>query len=909
MALMAASRAEAAVPVWALTAVAAPRSFMPGESGGRDRFLVEATNVGSAGMTGAVTITDSLPAGLTAVGIEGEGAGHTCTLTPLSCVFTSGPRPARRLAVVIRVNVDPVAPSSVTDEATVSGGGAPGASAREPMQISSTPTVFGFEGFSFSVTNEDGSANTQAGSRPYAITADIGLNQTVDSEGKITTAGSVKDLGLELPEGMIVNPYAAPLCTDTQFSSNDCPDSAAVGVAFTTFEGKMFPAAVYNLVPAPGELARLGIVVGGKIPIVVDLSLRSDGDGMVARIANITQTQALAGIRLLLWGVPSDPSHDRLRGRCATDEEETQCPSEVPLASFLTLPATCAGPLQTTARGDSWQEPNVWLIESDEVAQMTGCDLPHFEPTLGITPETTQAEEPSGLQLQVQIPQSESPTELSAAPLQNAKLTLPEAISLAAMAGLEGCGEAQIALGSSEPPRCPSASAVGRVELKTPILADPVEGAVFLAEQNANPFGSLIALYLNVEEPRSGTRVKLAGELTLNPTTGQPTISFRNMPQLPISDFRLEFFGGRQALFANPQTCGDATASSQLTPWSSGPGATPSSSFQVTWETTGGACPNPLPFEPSLQTETATPTAGSFSPLTLRVSRGERQQYLSALAIQLPPGLKWMLAGVPLCVEPQAATGQCSQTSQIGTATLIAGAGSGPLPLAGTVYLTEGYMGAPYGLSIVIDAVAGPLDLGKLTVRAALAPQSSGALTVTSSPIPISIDGIPLSIRNFSLTINRSEFVLNPSTCVTTQITAMIDGLRGAAVEASNPFTTSGCESPAPVAQRTPGPASPAPGGPSPAKHARKPSISHIRAKLSGSHLLLFFTTSLKGPVTITGQATRKYRKVLRSGNHTIKLTLSKRGAIDRRHHRRVRLALTLKTSSGSVTTRIILRL
>ena len=241
-----------------------------------------------------------------------------------------------------------------------------------------------------------------------------------------------------------------------------------------------------------------------------------------------------------------------------------------------------------------------------------------------------------------------------------------------------------------------------------------------------------------------------------------------------------------RALFANPQTCGDATASSQLTPWSSGRGATPSSSFQVTWEPTSGACPNPLPFEPSLNTETATPTARSFSPLTLSVSRGERQQDLSALAMQLPPGLQWMLAGVPLCAEPQLATGQCSQANQIGTATVIAGPGSQPLSLAGTVYLTEGYKGAPYGLSIVISAVAGLFDLGKLAVRAALTPQSNGALTITSSPMPISIDGIPLSIRTFGLTINRSEFVLNPSPTRQRKSRQQSTALRGAAVEASN---------------------------------------------------------------------------------------------------------------------------
>jgi hypothetical protein len=302
--------------------------------------------------------------------------------------------------VVVRVNVDPGAPAGVTDEATVTGGGAASASTVEPVQISSTPTGFGLERYSLSATNEDGSASTQAGSRPYALTAQIGLNQTVDSNGNVTTAGSVKDLDVELPPGMIVDANGVPQCTETQFAGRDCADNAAVGVALTTFEGKMFPAGVYNLVPLTGEPARLGIFVDGTFPLTVDFALRSAGDGLSAYIKNMPQIQALAAIRLMLWGVPSEAGHDGVRGRCATDEEGRSCPSEAPASSFLTLPASCAGTSQTAALADSWQEPGAWLSDSVEFSQMTGCEPVSVEPTLGVSSETTQERAPSALQAQ-----------------------------------------------------------------------------------------------------------------------------------------------------------------------------------------------------------------------------------------------------------------------------------------------------------------------------------------------------------------------------------------------------------------------------------------------------------------------------------------------------------------------------
>ena len=109
---------------------------------------------------------------------------------------------------------------------------------------------------------------------------------------------------------------------------------------------------------------------------------------------------------------------------------------------------------------------------------------------------------------------------------------------------------------------------------------------------------------------------------------------------------------------------------------------------------------------------------GCVHPFSLSISRSDTDQELSGLSVTLPPGLLADIASVPLCTP--SATGACPAASQVGT--VEAGPGPGPHPffLPGTVYLTGPYKGAPFGLDEVIPAIAGPLNLGTVTVRQSL---------------------------------------------------------------------------------------------------------------------------------------------------------------------------------------------
>jgi hypothetical protein len=110
------------------------------------------------------------------------------------------------------------------------------------------------------------------------------------------------------------------------------------------------------------------------------------------------------------------------------------------------------------------------------------------------------------------------------------------------------------------------------------------------------------------------------------------------------------------------------------------------------------------------------------------------------------------------------------------------------------VYLTTGYKGQPFGLSIVVPAVAGPFDLGIIVVRASIhVDPSTAALTITSDPLPQTIDGIQLRVQTVNVTVDRPGFTFNPTNCAQMQVTGTLSGAQGASSSVSSPFAASGC--------------------------------------------------------------------------------------------------------------------
>ena len=666
---------------------------------------------------------------------------------------------------------------------------------------------FGIANFDGTVTDENGNAFTQAGGHPFEATTNI--DWATDPNTGLATE-SPKDVMVDLPAGFIGNPNAVPKCTRDDFEDinlgGGCPIDTQIGTSTLKtgpFGSLTFP--VFNMTPKPGQPARF--VFRALIPpVFIDASVRTGGDyGLTTTISDISQALPLTGTTLTLWGVPADPAHDAERGG----------PSDAPLKPFLTLPTSCRGPLVTTLHTDSWQDPGDFKTASflshdpnnpELTGGPTGCNHLSFDPTLDVQPDTSAADSPTGLDVDLGIPQApDDPSGLVTSHLEKTVVHLPEGLTLnpAAADGLAGCSPAQVALGSADEPSCPDASKIGTMEIDTPLLDNPMLGSIYLAQQGNNPFGSLLAIYLVAEE--QGVLVKLPGRIDADPNTGQLTATFDDTPQLPFSDFKLHFNGGPRAVLATPPECGTYETTSEVSPWSgppsvpnSGPPDTPSDSFQITTGPGGGACPSSS-FAPSFHAGTQNPTAGAASPFVVRLSRADGTEQLGSLDVDLPPGMLAKLAGIPHCSNAEAqlaalGAGGCPAGSRVGGVEIGSGVGSNPFYLPGDVYLTEGYKGAPFGLAIVVHALAGPFDLGTIVVRAALFIDPDDAqIHVVSDPFPDILKGIPLRLRDIQVVLDRPGFTLNPTNCQPMAVTGTVHGLEGGLAAVSDHFQLTGC--------------------------------------------------------------------------------------------------------------------
>jgi hypothetical protein len=480
---------------------------------------------------------------------------------------------------------------------------------------------------------------------------------------------------------------------------------------------------------------------------------------------------------------------------------------------------------------DDWEEPGVFDSESTSLPELVGCEGLDFSPTIGVTPDGSQGSTPTGLNVDVHMPQESTTNPLGSAEadVKDTTVTLPAGVQLSPSAadGLQACSTSEIgfegfkeldptvepgvqtAQFSSGAPSCPDASKVANVRIKTPLLEGELEGSVYLASpQNfvgvpENPFSSLLALYLVAEEPKAGVLIKLPGKVAPDPVTGQLTTTFENTPQLPFSELHLEFYGTDRAPLATPALCGTYKTEASLVPWSGTPAVSPSSSFQITSGPNGSACSDPLPFSPSLESGTTNINAGGFSPLVTTISREDGQQSIHAVTLHYPPGVSGEISGVPLCGEAQANAGTCGPESLIGETIVSVGLGNDPFSVTGgKVYLTGPYAGAPFGLSIVNPAQAGPFDLQEghpVVIRAKIEiNQATASLTVTTDAsgehaIPSMIDGIPLQIKHVYVNINRPGFTFNPTKCNPTKVTGVINSAEGASSPVEVPFQVTNC--------------------------------------------------------------------------------------------------------------------
>ena len=826
-----------------------------GEIGACDGYFVTVTNVGTAASSGVVVINDVLPAGTRGGGVQphsakayepgstsGEGETITCAadVEGASCSYEGALAPGGVITVHVLVEVTGGATTVAGNHVEVSGGGAGSVFVVGPATSAGGPPAgFGVQQLAVGAFSADGEPVTQAGSHPESLLTSVAYNSVLDLRlpgEEYEQVAEPKLENVDLPMGFIGDALAAPRCSSALLAAGHCPSDTRVGVVgvySAEVREDEFPL-LYNITPEAGYPAQFGFNVYETVVMLRPRVLPSAaGYVLSVPVPAVPRSEAkqLHEVSVMLFGDP-----DAIDG-AGTGE------------TMLTAPGDCAaGPLDATLEMNAWIDPSDWqsasapMFAASSGEALTGCEALQFSPSIEAKPdETTQVDTPSGYEVNLRVPQAPNVEgDLASADLKDAVVTLPAGVSISPSAanGLAACaasGPEGIQLGDHDQVdadrlaqegiiqegeergyhgnedglvhaaagHCPAASQVGEVEVISPLVEAPLKGHVYIAAPSCGgegqpgcstasaTNGELYGLYLEVAG--SGIVIKLHGVVSADPATGQLTTTFQENPQFPFSELKLKLDGGQRAPLANPETCGTFQTTSDLTPWSTPftPDATPSSSFST------GGCASSTPFAPAFSAGmSSTLKAGAFSPFTFTLTRQDPEQDFSQISTTLPPGLVGVLASVPLCEEPQAAAGTCPESSKIGTTTVAAGAGSDPFWVTGSVYLTGPYNGAPFGLSIVVPAKAGPFNLGNEIVRSAITINTTtSAVTVTSAPLPQIKDGIPFRLKTINVTINRPGFTLNPTNCEPKTIAGTIAAAQGATAAVSSAFAAEGCKS------------------------------------------------------------------------------------------------------------------
>ncbi len=799
-------------------------TIVPGGPG-TGEIVVMPVNIGGAGSRGSVTLKigplpDDVRAAGTAVG-EGWGCSGGTAETAIVCTsFATVAALSPAGPVRLPVKVDQPLTSSSFVPVEISGGSAGTASYPLPIEVSSTPAPLGTRAFWAGAFDADGDQETQAGAHPFSAQTFFVLNTVRSASGGIIPAGVLENFDADLPAGFIGNPMATPRCPQGQLVAGEgeelplCNGEMKLGMFAPIVEdlaggSEKLLSPIYNDVPPNGSAAEFSALLIKPTQSLLG-SLRSDEDlGVRVTAPNIPNIYKAFGAYAALEGDPAG-AHGQ---------------------AFLTAPTDCAeeaqNPPMSNLRLEAYELPGVVSATSVPISPVTGCDKLHFTPSLAFSPSSTQGSSPTGAVADLHVPQEglTDPDQLAQPDLKKAVVSLPDGLVLnpSAANGLAPCSEAQMGyVGTGAMPNptrfdeapvtCPDASKIGTFSIKTPLLDEEgkLEGTIYLAAQEDNPFHSLIAVYLVVESERFGVTLKLPGKVEPDQRTGRLTATFDNNPQVPFEDLILHFRGGGpRSIFATPEVCGHYSTTGSLEPWSapeSGPPAPiDESSFTLSGGCSGSAAARP--FGPTLEAGTTGTRAGAYSPLVIKVARKDGEGELGSLDFTLPQGLLGKLAGIPYCPDAsiKAAAGKsgkaeqaspsCPAASRIGSVDAAGGVGTEPFHVGGQAYLAGPYKGAPLSAVAIVPAVAGPFDLGDVVIRAPLfVDPETAQISAKSDPVPTILRGIPLKVRSVAIDLDRPGFTHNPTSCNPMTLTASVGSTDGATAKPVDRFQVGGCD-------------------------------------------------------------------------------------------------------------------
>jgi hypothetical protein len=640
---------------------------------------------------------------------------------------------------------------------------------------------------------------TQAAGHPNFGITDFTLNTLSIPTG--FPDGFVKEIVVDTPEGLDVNPEATPVkCTVAQMEEEPktpipaCPLASIVGFNYLTVATESPAVPGKCDFEAPLGVPDKCIVARIKLPVYNVVPFEGVPSMVAFPTKNVGEPTFIVGdldpkdqhVIFTISGIhPPDATHPPIIGsRLVFNGKSTTGVSE----NYLTMPSNCAGG-QTTLLHVKSHEGAEDSASYTTAVGASGCDIVPFHMELAAS-SSGSTDSPEPATVDVEMPdQLKAKEPIANSHLLTAKVTLPEGAGLnpSLANGLTPCTDEQFKKGTDNPVECPASSRIGSIQVETNALDQPLGGDVYVAEPTSQDpsSGNQFRVFLHAFNDRYGVNVRLIGHVFPNLSTGQLEVVVPENPQAPFNSFKVNVDGGARGALTTPNTCGPHTTTAKFVPWARPGEEVPPESgnpqFSLTTQPGGGPCPKTLadrPFSPTYKAGPSGTKAGAFSPFEFHLTRPDGAQEIRQVNVNLPPGMIAKLKGAEYC--PQAkidaaaassgtvekASPSCPANSQVGTFSTDVGSGSAPFRTTGTAYLAGPYKGAPISMVFVTPAVAGPYDLGTVVVRVAInVDPETAEVHAVSDPIPFIFGGVKLDIRAIDVSINRKNFTLNPTTC------------------------------------------------------------------------------------------------------------------------------------------------
>lgn len=363
-------------------------------------------------------------------------------------------------------------------------------------------------------------SSLQAGGSPdLQLTIDLASNPASDDP---------RDLVITLPQGLVANPLAAQRCPVADFKADACPAGAKVGSTTVRARVEALLGAevtangdVYNLVPGPGEPARLGVVVrpplAGAQHYQVTVRIRGDRGFVIENV--------MSGLERTAGGLP-----------IRIEQITLALAGSVAGKPFLRLPTSCRrADIAVAVR--SWDEPQV---ETRRTVAFTPvrCERVPFRPSLSGTMGAAGA-----TSIGATVPVTASVITFSDdAAVAATTVSLPRAVGVNLRSLSVLCDPAAFAAD-----RCPPETRVGTARLASPLVERPLELPVYIVRRD----NELPALGFRLYGGSIIGRTKL-GERVTN--------IFAGLPDLPLSRFDLTVDGGPRGLLqASSDLCNATT--------------------------------------------------------------------------------------------------------------------------------------------------------------------------------------------------------------------------------------------------------------------------------------------------------------------------------------------------------------